>query len=495
MPGKIMLKATQGKSQGKEFAFYEHDTFLFGRMDDCHICLPDDQRVSRHHFILEVNPPDARLRDLGSLNGTYVNGRKYGGREKTETPEEGAKHEHPQVDLRDDDEIRVGDTLLKVAVELPMECVECGVEIPEVAREACAWVGKTYICTRCRLKLEQANRPPATPMPPAPLHCQKCGRDVSFEVGPGRHGDYICETCRRQVQDDPMALLKGLLQGVRKPEMGKLQIPDYEIEKELGVGGFGAVYLVRHIKQGTRAALKIMLSKVAVDERNRQTFLRETENMRKLHHQNIVEFLDCGSAGGVFYIVLEYCEGGSVGDLMNRRGGWLGLDEAGLIMLQALKGLAFAHTKGFVHRDLKPQNVLLTQKEKPRTAKIADMGLAKNFAQAGFSGMTATGSFAGSFPFMPREQITNFKFVKPVSDVWSMGATLYNMLTGQYPRDFKLGQDPMEAILNGEIIPVSKRSSKIPRQVAEVIDRALSNKTSDRFQDAGEMLRALEKVL
>ena len=160
---------------------------------------------------------------------------------------------------------------------------------------------------------------------------------------------------------------------------------------------------------------------------------REIENMRRLRHQHIVNFLDYGSVGGVFYILLEYCEGGNVSDLMSRHGGRFGLDEARPIMLQVMEGLAYAHKKGFVRRDLKPQNILLTGKEIPLTAKIADMGLAKNFAQAGLSGMTATGSFAGSFPFMPREQVTNFKFVKPVSDVWSMGATFYNILTDQFP--------------------------------------------------------------
>jgi len=154
---------------------------------------------------------------------------------------------------------------------------------------------------------------------------------------------------------------------------------------------------------------------------------------------------------------------------MSRRGGRLALDEAGPSCCRLWKGLAFAHTKGFVHRDLKPQNVLLTAMEKPWTVKIADMGMAKNFTQAGLSGMTATGSYAGSFPFMPREQVTNFKFVKPVSDVWSMGATFYNMLTGQYPRDLRRGQDPMEVILHGEIIPVRKRDPRIQKQVAEVI--------------------------
>ena len=85
MSSKITLTIIAGSKRGEMFPFDKHDTLLFGRMDDAHICLPDDQQVSRHHFILEVNPPDARVRDLGSLNGTYVNNVKYGGRQKHET--------------------------------------------------------------------------------------------------------------------------------------------------------------------------------------------------------------------------------------------------------------------------------------------------------------------------------------------------------------------------------------------------------------------------
>jgi len=173
----------------------------------------------------------------------------------------------------------------------------------------------------------------------------------------------------------------------------------------------------------------------------------------------------------------------------------LNLHQAGPLTLQDLEGLASADQQDIVQRDLKPQNILLTGRAGTWTAKIADLGMAKNFDKAGFSGMTATGSYAGTFPFMPREQVTNFKYVKPVSDVWAMGATLYNMLTNRYPRDFVRGGDPIEIILHGEIIAIRKRLSSFPHRVAEVIDRSLTNKAADRYQDAGEMLQALRKVL
>ncbi len=121
MSAKIQIKISQGKDAGKIFAFTEHDTCVFGRMADCHACIPDDTEVSRHHFILEVNPPQACLRDLGSLNGTWINGTKCGGRKSGETPEEGAKRKYPEAAVKHGDRIKVGRTELEVSIEQPKE--------------------------------------------------------------------------------------------------------------------------------------------------------------------------------------------------------------------------------------------------------------------------------------------------------------------------------------------------------------------------------------
>jgi serine/threonine-protein kinase len=330
------------------------------------------------------------------------------------------------------------------------------------------------------------------------LRCKQCGKDVSDEVGQGRRGDYVCQSCREKAEADPAELLVKLLmerlKGGAERGTGPGGIPGYELGKMLGRGGMGAVYLAKRKKDGAKVAIKVMLSKVAVDEDSRKAFQREIEVTRSLRHANCVELLDHGSASSGFYFAMELCPGGSVDGLMEGRGGKLSVSEAAPIMLQSLEGLAFAHEKGFVHRDLKPQNILLTAKERG-IAKVSDFGLAKNFQKAGFSGHTATGSVAGTTPFMAREQVTNFKYVRPVTDVWSMGATFYNMLTGQVPRDFRRGQDPMEAILRGDVVPMRKRDSGIPRKLAEVIDHAIADKAKDRFQTAAEFLRELRRVL
>ncbi len=448
MSGTITLTVLEGTSQGKTFVFDAHDTFLFGRMDDCHICLPHDQMVSRHHFLMEVNPPHACIRDLGSRNGTYVNGQKYGGREKHETPEEGARRQYPQVDLHDGDQVKVGATTLGVQVKVDKAILQA-------------------------------------------VLCQKCGKDVTGEAGPGQQGDFICASCRQQLESGPVDALLGLLQQGQVSQGAHLHLPDYQIQKKLGEGGMGAVYLVRHKQNGQLAALKVMLSKVAVNVDAKRDFLREIESTRALQHKYIVTFLDSGVEKSIIYFLVEYCQGGSIYDLMLRQRRCLTLKEAMPMMLQALEGLAFAHQQGFVHRDLKPQNILLSGVEGQQVAKIADLGLAKSFITAGLSGMTVTGGVSGSFPFMPREQLTNFKYVKPVSDIWAMGATCYNILTGTYPRISQPGQDPVDVVLNGRIIPIRQRDAQIPKNVAAVIDRSLAQNPADRYQTAGEMLSAL----
>jgi hypothetical protein len=428
MSAKVQLQIKQGKDAGKIFAFTEHDTFVFGRMPDCHACIPDDAQVSRHHFILEANPPQACLRDLGSLNGTWVNGKKFGAREKGETPEKGAKRHYPEVALKHGDRIKVGGTEVEVSIEQPKEAPRHRID-PEVG-------------------------------------------DISL-LSPEQ--------------------LAGLIFGSPDQAAGKpkLQIPGCKIEAEIGRGGFGAVYRARRADDGKIVAVKVMLSRVDADDAAIEKFKREVAVTAKLQHPNIVRVQESGASGAVFYFVMEFCDGGSAWDLMLKNGGRLSLSQAKPIILGALSGLAFAHERGFVHRDLKPQNVLLSRSE----VRLSDFGLSKSFQQAGLSGMSMTGGFAGTPYFMPREQITNFKYVKPVSDVWSMGATIYNMLTGTFPYPFGKERDPIDVILNENIVPTRKRDKTLPKNLCAVLDSALEKKVKDRYQTAAEMLAAIKKAL
>jgi len=450
MPGKVCLVVTAGPIRGQRFEFTQHDTFLFGRSADCHARLdPTDAAASRHHFILEVNPPQASLRDLGSLNGTHVNGVRHGGRRIDETPEEGARRSAPDVALRDGDEIRVGETILRVTIEGPAVCAQCGRSIPAEDKERCAWMDGTFLCDTCR-RATEAGRPVTT----APVSAGAADAD------PVMAADTV--------------------------------IGDYQVESLLGQGGMGAVYLARDRADGRPVALKLMLPRVDVDEAAAEIFLREISVTRSLRHPNIVSLLDFGKHEGRFYFALEYCPGGNAEDLLQQSGGRIGLASVLRLAVGALEGLAAAHEAGFVHRDIKPDNVLL---DDSGNAKLADFGLAKSFQQAGLSGMTATGAVAGTFHFMPREQLTNFRQVRPVSDVWSMAATLYYLLSGTYPRDFSGTSDPLAVILKGGIIPLRDRDPDVPVDLAQVIDVALVDDPAKRYPSALEFATALRAVL
>jgi serine/threonine-protein kinase len=489
MPAKVILEVLSGPIQGQVFSFDRHDTFLFGRHKDCHARILNDVQVSRHHFLLEVNPPSARVRDLGSLNGTFVNGVKCGGRAKGDRPEDAAGRAFPEVDLKHGDQISVGGTTIAVKVELPRLCVQCGMEISATKGE---------IETSA-----DPQHPHPGPLPSrereksgaVPDGFPSTGAQVPItvtEAAPGISNDMICEECRSKP-----AGLRALLQAAAKkpPKTSPLNDAGYDLGEVLGIGGMGVVHKALRRSDGQAVAVKLMLAKVVVSEKARDAFLREIDVVRKLEHRNIVKIFETGPAGEGFYFAMELCNAGSLDRMIARQGGKLRPGIAAPIILQCLHGLEHAHRQNFVHRDLKPQNVLLDKQEGRWCVKIADFGLAKDFAQAGFSGMTATGSYGGTYNYMPREQLTHFKYVRPVSDVWSIAATFYHMLTGAYPLDFSNDCDPVAVILNDKPVPIRKRDQTIPAALAAVIDRALSSDPAARYQTAVEMRTALETAI
>jgi serine/threonine protein kinase len=421
MPGRVCLDVVAGPIQGRHFEFDGHDTFLFGRSPDCHAELAaDDATASRHHFLLEVNPPAARLRDLGSLNGTYVNGQKHGGRDKNVTPEEAAQRPWPEVDLRDGDLIRVGATVINVRIDGP---------------------------------------PPPSP----PAHTP--GIDLLVEL-----------------EDSSKTAPPNTVAG------------QYTLGPLLGRGGMGVVHLATRLADGATVALKLMRPEAAVDAHAREVFDREIAVTSSLRHPNVVTLYAHGSEGDTFYFAMEYCAGGSLSAALLQRALPLEAELATRVTLQALDGLAFAHELGFIHRDIKPENLLLADNEM-KTVKLTDFGLAKSFQYAGLSGMTATGFAAGTLQFMPREQLTNFRLLRPASDVWSMGATLYYMLTLRYVRDFQAAKDPLAVVLGGNVVPVRTRQPDVPPALAEVVDRAIEDDLERRYPSAAEFRDALRKTL
>jgi serine/threonine-protein kinase len=509
MPAKVTLTVTQGPLRGQEFIFAERTTCIMGRADDCHPRLPNDEdhrTISRHHCLLDINPPDIRIRDFGSRNGTFVNGKKIGQRGKDQTPAQGAAIRFPEHDLEDGDRIELGDTVFQVGIIFPVLCAECWEEIATEQQAECLVAPSYYLCPKHRPGQTRTAGQPG-PAPRRPRRCPHCSKDVSAEIGDHRLGEMLCAACRA----DPQHLMSNLLDQARSGSEELAAIRGYTLEKELGRGGMGVVFLARHEPSGERLALKMMLPGVAVQEQAKERFLREVENTRALTHPHVVQLRQAGCSQGLFFFTLEYCAGGSVDRLVQRRGGKLPLAEAGPILLQALDGLDYAHTaevpfmtrndgtvgrgRGLVHRDLSPHNLFLSGSGASQRVKIGDYGLAKAFDFAGLSGYTRTGVSAGKPTFMPRQQVINFKYARPEVDVWALAATFYYLLTGVPPRDFPEGQDCWQVVLQSDAVPLQRRDPSIPPKLAAVIDQALIDKPAIPFPSAAEFKRALEGVL
>lgn len=507
MPPKVILTVIKGKLAGQEYIFSERTTCIIGKRRDCYPQIPDDEEhrnVSRYHCLLDINPPDVRVRDFGSLNGTYVNGRIIGQRAAHQTPEVGAHIVFPEYDLTDGDEIQLKGTVFRVGVVVPVVCDTCAREIPEGEEQQDMTAPSTYRCRDCLEIAETRERDPSAKQSQA---CANCGIKVLRQGRPNRHGYFVCAECK----EDPARILESLLARANACDPQVLVFQNYRIVREVGRGGMGAVYLAQHIGTGKQVALKVMLPETATSEKAIVNFLREVENTKTLKHPNVVEMRDWGFSRGIFFFTLEYCDGGSVDNLMRRRGGTLTVNEAAQITLQALDGLGYAHNAeipfvrlgdgtigrgcGLVHRDLSPHNIFLSYLDDTCIAKIGDYGLAKAFDWAGLSGQTRTGATAGKPWFMTRQQILNFKYARPEVDIWAMAASLYCMLTGFYPRDFSRGADPWKAVLQNDPIPIRHRDASIPHRLAEVIDTALIEEPHFHFQTAAAFKQALAEAL
>src|ERR671925_2396310 len=261
----------------------------------------------------------------------------------------------------------------------------------------------------------------------------------------------------------------------------------YRLDAQIGAGGMSTVYRAFDATLERRVAIKLMHREIASDSDQLERFRREARAVAQLNHPHVVGVIDAGEDESRPYIVFEYVEGETLKDRI-RRLGRLPVSEAVAYAIEIARALESAHASRLVHRDVKPQNVLI---DPDGRAKVTDFGIARSLEA---QGLTATGRVLGTTDYVSPEQALGHE-VTGQSDIYSLGIVLYEMLTGEAP--FKADTQVAVAMkhVRDPLPDVQRRRPEISAALAAVVEHAAAKETQNRYQTVSEMVHDLEEVL
>ncbi|MGE0708509.1 MAG: protein kinase [Planctomycetota bacterium] len=386
-----------------------------------------DTHLSRVHFEVDYTGARAVVRDLGSRNGTYVNGRRM--RERA---------------LQDYDRVLAGEQTWDVSYVHNLS------DLGDEAEETMSFLDQVKPCV-------------------------SCGRDITlatFADGdvPERDNQYLCPDCAVVVSFESN------------------NFHGFEILKRLGAGSAGLVFLARQVVLDRIVALKVLRRKQRISKRTEERFVREAATISRLDHPHVVKVYDASPFPQGYFIVMEYFEAVDLQSLIEARGA-PSVPVAVSIALQMCKALHYSGKEGIVHRDVKPANILY--RAETGIAKLTDFGLAKRI---GISAGTRDGEGVGTPCYMPPEQVNNARNVDHRADVYSLGASLYHLLSGRYPIIANNLQEFVQGILERDPPPIERFNPRVPKEICEVVRRSMRKKPDERFQDAEQMFQALDQA-
>src|SRR5215467_12717926 len=265
-------------------------------------------------------------------------------------------------------------------------------------------------------------------------------------------------------------------------------IRSFRIVSEIGKGGMGVVYLAEHVELPKRFAIKSLSKSLNSDPQFRSRFYEEAQKQAILDHPNIVQVTDFFEAEGQFFLVMEFVDGQDLGELIRTKGK-LPEHEALPIFQDILRGLAFAHSKGVIHRDVKPSNVLIDSQGR---ARIMDFGIAI-LAGAGDKRVTATGVTVGSPCYMSPEQIQRPRQLDSRTDIYSLGIVLYEMLAGDVPFNGETDFIVQNQQIHTPPPNLHQSNSEISEELAKMVSKAMAKNPAERFQNCTEFLQCIQE--
>lgn len=542
---QLIMHVLEGPDAGKEYIFPaegesgdESTNILVGRDDvECqaHWRLSrNDPTVSRAHLLLEIRPPNCYVQDNQSLNGVYLRRGNEAERRVSE-----------RESLQDGDRLRLGKTVVGFKIIAPVKTISYQatpqetVGLPEAGEKE---QPETEPSTPVETPIAKPEAKKSAPGPEkeSEWYCVRCGERLSVlpEIKElVRSLDFMCPRCREQVEaerrqaeersrerylcfecgsdltpmaksDERAAELKDvaiyLCSTCGDRVRSQKNVLGYWVIKKLGEGGMGQVFKGWHPETGRVVAIKQLLSNVSKEKHIVCRFQREISIMGTLQHPNVVRLYEAGMVNNLPVFISEFVPGGDLTQFLDDNGRpLLPPQEVVALIADGLVGLEYFHRQGYVHRDLKPENILLGKKDGQYIPKLADFGFARSYEKHGGT-ITRTGECAGTWMYMPPEQITSFKDVKPPTDIYAMGVTAYLLLSGYWPLpDFPtyaqvkngrvgaLSRTPVQMILHDRRVPLEERRSDLPRALCRAVNKAIAMKPEDRYPSAEEFRQAL----
>jgi serine/threonine protein kinase len=275
---------------------------------------------------------------------------------------------------------------------------------------------------------------------------------------------------------------------INQPTNTRQRLVNYELGDRIGTGGMGTVFRATHVLLGRTVAIKFISPEVLGDPEAALRFVHETRAIGALDHPNIVRATDAGCENGVHFLVTEYIEGEDLAQLIKRRGP-LSVADACEVICQAALGLAHAHERGLVHRDIKPSNLRI---DRTGVVKLLDFGLAH--ITAGETMLTNPGQMIGTLDFIAPEQLNDARNVSGRADIYSLGCTLWFLLTGTPPFSGPVYSTPASKIkghLADQPVSATIQHGKLPSIVFKTLERMMCKEPSERYASPSQVVARL----
>jgi len=507
---RLRLTFKTGAHRGHVLEFDAPRTLTLGRSSQADVQVYDE-RISRKHCALRVDQQGVRVKDLGSGNGTFLNGAEI--RETTVAQGDVLMIGKTEVELRLVDDAPLPGKPWNPGVPSPTmvpSYAQPGAAYPHIAGGAPlppAGPGSPAHPQAQPSPLSGSGNKPPPAMPTVQAGTMRAASPPT-QASPGTPGMPLspvnqmretrrtpaktCALCNEVIppHEEPLATaLRGRLLCQRCTP--RVEIPNYKIERTLGEGAMGVVYMAQDLRRNLRVALKVLKVRGELTADARARFIREASTAAELDHPHIVRVIDLGEAPPFLFFVMEFVQGRSLKSWIDEHGA-LPLPHVVRIAAQIGLALEHAHAKNIIHRDLKPENVLVLD---DGVAKLADFGLAKNMMSSGASGLTRPGDGLGTLPYMPPEQIEDALNADHRADIYSFGATIYHMLTGRPPFVGRTTLDYFRQIRDSAPPALSSFRQDIPRVLETLVERSLQKKPEARFQSVTDMLRILQQFV